>query len=117
VNLISRIDTGRSEFLIFALTPPRLATHRERAQEIAEATIARLGPLGLDGLILYDIDDEAARNPAERPFPFMPTLDPADYLANHFGGWNTPVIVIALSANTLPMSSAPGSRRKIPSGS
>jgi hypothetical protein len=93
VNLISRIDTGRSEFLIFALTPPRLATDRERAQEIADATIARLGPLGLDGLILYDIDDEADRNPAERPFPFMPTLDPADYLANHFGGWDTPVIV------------------------
>jgi hypothetical protein len=93
VDVISRIATGRSEFLIFALTPPRLATDRERAQEIADATIARLGPLGLDGLILYDIDDEADRNPAERPFPFMPTLDPADYLANHFGGWDTPVIV------------------------
>jgi hypothetical protein len=93
VNLISRIETGRSEFLIFAITPPRLSTNRERAQEIADATIARLGPLGLDGLILYDIDDEADRNPAERPFPFMPTLDPADYIANQFGGWDTPVIV------------------------
>ncbi len=93
MDLISRIDTGGSEFLIFALTPPRLATDRERAQEIADATIARLHPLGLDGLILYDIDDEADRNPAERPFPFMPTLDPADYLADHFGGWDTPVIV------------------------
>jgi hypothetical protein len=47
----------------------------------------------VDGLILYDIDDETERNPAERPFPFMPTLDPADYLANHFGTWPTPVIV------------------------
>src|SRR5438128_12586925 len=93
VDLISRIDSGRSEFLIFALTPPRLATDRERAQEIADATIARLRPLGLDGLILYDIDDEADRNPAERPFPFMPTLDPAAYLAHQFGAWDTPVIV------------------------
>jgi hypothetical protein len=93
VDLISRIDAGRGEFLIFALTPPRLATDRERAQEIADATIARLAPLGLDGLILYDIDDEADRNPAERPFPFMPTLDPADYLAEHFATWHTPVIV------------------------
>jgi hypothetical protein len=93
VDLISRIGAGRGEFLIFALTPPRLATDRERAREIADATIARLGPLGLDGLILYDIDDETDRNPAERPFPFMPTLDPADYLANHFGTWHTPVIV------------------------
>ena len=93
VNLIRRIDAGRGEFLLFALTPPRLATDRERAQEIADATVARLRPLGLDGLILYDIDDETERNPAERPFPFMPTLDPADYLAEHFGTWPTPVIV------------------------
>jgi hypothetical protein len=93
VSLVSRIGDGRGEFLIFALTPPRLETDRERAQEIADATIARLAPLGLDGLILYDIDDESDRNPAERPFPFMPTLDPADYLADQFGAWDTPVIV------------------------
>ncbi len=93
VNLIRRIHGGDGEFLLFALTPPRLATDHERAQEIADATVARLRPLGLDGLILYDIDDETQRNPAERPFPFMPTLDPADYLANHLGTWHTPVIV------------------------
>jgi hypothetical protein len=93
VDLIRRIEAGRGEFLLFALTPPRLATDRGRAQEIADVTIARLGPLGLDGLILYDIDDETARNPAERPFPFMPTLDPADFLARHLGTWPTPVIV------------------------
>jgi Methylenetetrahydrofolate reductase len=93
VDLIRRIKAGQGEFLLFALTPPRLATDRERAQEIADATVARLRPLGLDGLILYDIDDETERNPAERPFPFMPTLDPADYLANHLGTWPTPVIV------------------------
>ena len=93
VNLIRRIDAGQGEFLIFALTPPRLATDRDRAQEIADATVARLRPLGLDGLILYDIDDETERNPAERPFPFMPTLDPGDYLAECFETWHTPVIV------------------------
>ena len=92
-DLIQRIVAGRGEFLVFALTPPRLDTDRERAQEIAEVTVARLRPLGLDGLILYDIDDETERNSAERPFPFMPTLDPADYLADHLGAWRTPVIV------------------------
>ena len=93
VDLIRRIEDGKGEFLLFALTPPRLATEPERVQEIADATVARLRPLDLDGLILYDIDDETARNPAERPFPFMPTLDPADYLADHLGTWPTPVIV------------------------
>lgn len=93
VDVIRRIEDGAGEFLLFALTPPRLDTDRARVREIAEATLARLRPLGLDGLVLYDIDDEAARNPAERPFPFMPTLDPAEYLADHLGSWPTPVIV------------------------
>ncbi len=81
------------EILLFALTPPRLATAAGRVQEIADATIARLRGLDLDGLILYDIDDEAERNPAQRPFPFTPTLDPADFLADYLADWPTPVIV------------------------
>ncbi|GAA3810215.1 hypothetical protein GCM10022242_11050 [Nocardioides panacisoli] len=79
--------------MLFALTPPRLATADERVAEIAETTLERLRPLGLDGLILYDIDDESSRNPSERPFPFSPTLDPADYLRRHLGAWPTPVVV------------------------
>jgi hypothetical protein len=93
VDVIRRIEDGEGEFLLFALTPPRLATDRNRVQEIADLTVARLAPLDLDGLILYDIDDETERNPTERPFPFAPTLDPADYLVNHQAAWPTPVIV------------------------
>ena len=64
LDLIRRIEAGQGDFLVFALTPPRLATERDQAQDIADATIARLLPLDLDGLILYDIDDETDRNPA-----------------------------------------------------
>jgi len=93
VDLIRRIADRGSEFLIFALTPPRLETDVERVQEIADATMQRLSTIGVDGLILYDIDDESARNPDERPFPFAHTIDPAHYLANHLAAWRTPVIV------------------------
>lgn len=79
--------------MLFALTPPRLKTATDRVAEIAETTMERLRPLGLDGLILYDIDDESSRNPSERPFPFSPTLDPADYLDKYLAAWRTPVIV------------------------
>ena len=67
---LMRREDSLCEILLFALTPPRLATAAGRVQEIADATIARLRGLDLDGLILYDIDDEAERNPAQRPFPF-----------------------------------------------
>jgi hypothetical protein len=52
----------------------------------------------VDGLILYDIDDEADRNPEERPFPFLPTMDPADYLDRHLKTWGTPVVVYRATA-------------------
>ncbi|SHH62150.1 5,10-methylenetetrahydrofolate reductase [Jatrophihabitans endophyticus] len=93
MELTRRIREGAGEVLLFALTPPRLATATARVQEIADATIARLRGLDLDGLVLYDIDDEVERNPQQRPFPFVPTLDPADYLAAHLGDWTTPAVV------------------------
>jgi hypothetical protein len=93
MELAHRIAARGSEFLLFALTPPRVTVGPERAQEIADVTQKRLASLDLDGLVLYDIDDESDRNPDERPFPFLPTLDPATFLAQHLTGWRTPVVV------------------------
>lgn len=98
MDLQRRIISLRGEFLLFALTPPRLSTTPEKAQEIADITFERLDPLGVDGLILYDIDDEADRNSEERPFPFLPTMDPADYLDRHLKSWRTPVVVYRATA-------------------
>jgi hypothetical protein len=98
VDLQRRIVSRRGEFLLFALTPPRLSTSSEEAQEIADVTLERLKPLGVDGLILYDIDDESDRNPGERPFPFLPTMDPADYLERHLQAWRTPVVIYRATA-------------------
>ena len=79
--------------MLFAITPPRRSTPAERLPAIAQATVDRLSHLDLDGLVLYDIDDESSRNPVERPFPFSPTVDPSDYRADHLQSWPTPVIV------------------------
>ncbi|WP_370617378.1 methylenetetrahydrofolate reductase [Mumia qirimensis] len=93
MDVVGRLRERQGGFVLFALTPPRLKTAPERVAEIAETTMERLRPLGLDGLILYDIDDESSRNPSERPFPFTPTLDPAEYLAEYLAAWQTPVVV------------------------
>ena len=93
VELQRRIAEGTGEFLLFALTPPRLTTEPEQARQIAAKTLERLRPVGIDGLVLYDIDDESDRNPEERPFPFLPTMDPADYLARDLLGLEVPAIV------------------------
>lgn len=93
VDLRRRVQDGQGEFLLFALTPPRRATSAQRAQEIADATLERLAPLDLDGLVLYDITDESDRNPDVRPFPFLPTMDPTAYLSRHLDRWTKPVVV------------------------
>lgn len=93
MDLARRIEARGSEFLLFALTPPRTTVTPERAQEIADLAQQRLAPLGLDGLVLYDIDDESDRNLERRPFPFLPTIDPATFRARHLNDWSTPVVV------------------------
>jgi len=93
VDLSARIRSGQGEFILFAITPPRRSTPAERLPEIAQVTIDRLDGLDLDGLVLYDIDDESSRNPVERPFPFSPTVDPSDYRTEHLRSWQTPVII------------------------
>jgi hypothetical protein len=93
VEITARIRSGQGDFVLFAITPPRRSTPAARLPEIARATVERLDHLDLDGLVLYDIDDERSRNPAERPFPFSPTVDPSEYRSDHLEAWRTPIIV------------------------
>lgn len=81
------------EVLLFGLTPPRAETAPERVTEIAERTLARVEALPIDALVLYDIADEADRNPEPRPFPFVTMLDPADYLRDGLWRWDRPAVI------------------------
>lgn len=81
------------EVLLFGITPPRAQNSPERVAEIAERTLHRVKALPVDALVLYDITDEADRNPQPRPFPFVQTLDPAEYLRDRLSGWDRPAVV------------------------
>lgn len=82
-----------SELLIFSATPPRLSTTHERAARIGARLVERLAPLELDALVLYDISNESERALGERPFPYLPTMDPADFHARYLGAWDRPVVL------------------------
>ncbi|OKK15596.1 5,10-methylenetetrahydrofolate reductase [Streptomyces sp. CB00455] len=87
------VTDAESGVLLFGITPPRLSIAPERIREITAATLARLDVLNVDGLALYDIDDESDRNPEERPFPYLPTMDPAAYHAEYLGEWNRAAVI------------------------
>ena len=91
--LRAMLEEAHSGILLVGMTPPRRSASAAQADEIASVTTARLADVDLDGLVLYDIDDESDRNPDERPFPFLPTMDPADYLARDLAGLGVPAVV------------------------
>lgn len=66
--------------LYYGITPPKAANTPERIEELAVIQQERLKRIALDGLVVYDLQDESARTDLERPFPFMKTVAPIDYL-------------------------------------
>jgi len=93
MDLRERIANGLDGFVLFGLTPPRQSTPVEEAQRIADITLQRLEAIDVDGLVIYDIDDESDRNSGPRPFPYLPTMDPADFYQHHLTGWDKPAII------------------------
>lgn len=84
---------ARDGVLLYGLTPPRETTSPDDAAVIAEAALARIRSVQVDGLVLYDVDAEADRSVTPRPFPFMPMMDPAVFLDRHLTSWSGPVVV------------------------
>ena len=79
VPLSSRAAFERCPRLTYAIAPPNRTTPVERRRVIAAAQSERISALPLDALLVYDVQDEAARNGAPRPFPFTPKVDPLSY--------------------------------------
>jgi len=90
---LNKIKSGESGILLYGITPPKSETSPERIAEIAEKTIARLIPLDIDALIVYDVQDESARTAEERPFPFLKALDPFIFASEYLGDLDIPKII------------------------
>lgn len=69
----------RRAVLLYGTTPPRAGTPANEAAAVAEKLAARLAGLPLDGVVVYDIQDETGRTQFARPFPFTGTIDPRQY--------------------------------------
>lgn len=91
--LKQQILEKKSGFLFYGLTPPKLKTDTDKIKEIANKQIERLKTLDLDGLILYDIQDESSRTDAPRPFPFLSTISPDFYSSEYLQELKIPKII------------------------
>ena len=93
MTLKDKITHKKGGYLFYGLTPPKTSTDPEKIAGIAQRQKERLQNLDIDGLILYDIQDESSRNNAPRPFPFMSTLDPDVYVNEYLTDLNVPKII------------------------
>jgi 5,10-methylenetetrahydrofolate reductase len=72
------LDPGRA-VLLYGTTPPRAGSDGDAVETAAARLAARLAPLPLDGVVVYDIQDESGRTDKPRPFAFTGTVDPRSY--------------------------------------
>ncbi|WP_458699404.1 methylenetetrahydrofolate reductase [Sulfurospirillum sp. 1307] len=92
--LKEKIKNKESGILFYGMTPPKAKNTKEDLDRIAKKHIERIEPLDIDGLVLYDIQDESDRTKDERPFPFIETIDPCDYAKNYLDApLHVPVII------------------------
>jgi len=68
-------DPSRGVYFI-GTTPPKSSLDEEQLVQISQKLLERLDGIDVDGLIVYDIQDETSRIDKPRPFPFMETHDP-----------------------------------------
>ncbi len=87
------INQKNNHFIFYGITPPKLNTEKEKITAIAQRQIDRIKDLDLDGLILYDIQDESSRTEIQRPFPFMETIPPEVYSKDYLGELKIPKII------------------------
>ncbi|NOZ53303.1 MAG: 5,10-methylenetetrahydrofolate reductase [Gammaproteobacteria bacterium] len=91
--LVDKIRNRESGIVLYGITPPKKGTNSEKIKEIASRQLQRLQSLNIDGLILYDIQDEKTRTTEERPFPFMETLDSFSYSNEYLYSLPIPKII------------------------
>lgn len=91
--LINKIKNRESGIVLYGIVPPKKGTDKEKIKEIADRQIQRLDGQNIDGLILYDIQEEKSRTAAERPFPFIETLDSFAYSKDYLSALSIPKIV------------------------
>jgi hypothetical protein len=91
--LIKNIRNRESGIVLYGIVPPKKGTDAEKIEEISSRQIQRLKGTNIDGLILYDIQDEGSRTSEERPFPFMETLDSFTYSREYLSSLSIPKII------------------------
>ena len=84
-------DPSRFLFL-YGTTPPRADASEVRVRIASSRLAERAQELPLDGLVVYDVQDESDRTIEPRPFPFLPTKESRSYSQRLYQATGLPVM-------------------------
>jgi hypothetical protein len=87
------VERNGAGILTYGITPPKQAYSPEKLAEVAQRQTARIRRLPIDGLVIYDIQDESLRTHAERPFPYSPSIEPTRYAFDSLAELDVPKVV------------------------
>lgn len=78
-TLKEKLEDPSGVVFLYGNTPPRTGTTDDAVQAVAGKLAVRLRDLPVDGVVVYDIQDESGRTHLPRPFAFVGTVDPRGY--------------------------------------
>lgn len=97
------IERREAGILTYGITPPKRSYPQEKRQRVAHKQSERIIALPIDGLVIYDLQDESGRTTRQRPFPFIQTIDPVEYAYDDLREVDVPKVVYRCVA---PLSEA-----------
>lgn len=112
--MLSLLQQNRAGILTYGITPPKRSYGPDKLAEVAHRQTARIRQLPVDALVVYDIQDESLRTNVERPFPYSPCIEPANYAFDFLAGLQLPKIVYR-SVASLSRSELSASLRSVSS--
>lgn len=92
-KLIGKIENKESGILFYGLTPPKVSTETSKVLETVQKQKDRLNKMDIDGVVIYDLQDESSRTQVPRPFPFNKTIPPEEYGFKLLADVNIPKII------------------------
>ncbi|MBY5163903.1 5,10-methylenetetrahydrofolate reductase [Salsipaludibacter albus] len=92
-TMLDRLATGQPGVLTYGVTPPKQSWGADRIVDVAGRQAERIADMPVDGVVVYDLQDESVRTSVERPFPWEEPLDPVDYAYDLLADVDRPKIV------------------------
>lgn len=100
--MLDALTRRRGGVLTYGITPPKRSWSVDKVVDVAARQAERIRALPVDGVVVYDLQDESSRTDVERPFPYEEPLDPVAYAYDMLGELGLPRIVYRCVARLDP---------------